>query len=233
MSSKWVMVFGLSRAIRKAEKNAIIAELKVYSPKYGDLLKGRDPFDILRAYERAGAVGISYITDPKYFRGSFEFLKALCKETELPVLRKDFIASKGEVEKTAEAEASAVLLITRLLKEQLPEFVDFAKEHGLDTLVEVHTEEELAIALQTDSTMIGINNRDIGKLELDDGNVSLTEKLAPLIPRRYLKVSESGIANTEDLRRALRHADAALIGTALMKAPNPEEFLRKLVEVEV
>lgn len=62
------MVFGLSRAIRKAEKNAIIAELKVYSPKYGDLLKGRNPFEILRAYERAGAVGISYITDPKYFR---------------------------------------------------------------------------------------------------------------------------------------------------------------------
>ncbi len=229
------MVFGLSRAIRKAEKNAIIAELKVYSPKYGgDLLKGRDPpFEILRAYERAGAVGISYITDPKYFRGSFEFLRRLCRETKLPVLRKDFIASKEEIERTAEAGASAVLLITRLLKEELPEFVDLAKEHGLDTLVEVHTEEELAIALQTDSTMIGINNRDIGKLELDDGNVSLTEKLAPLIPKRYVKVSESGIAGTEDLKRALRHADAALIGTALMKAPDPEEFLRKLVEVEV
>lgn len=148
-------------------------------------------------------------------------------------MRKDFIASKEEVERTAEAGASAVLLITRLLKEELPEFVDFAKEHGLDTLVEVHSEEELAIALQTDSTMIGINNRDIGKLELDDGNVSLTEKLAPLIPKRYVKVSESGIAGTEDLKRALRHADAALIGTALMKTPDPEEFLRKLVEVEV
>ncbi|MBP1912813.1 indole-3-glycerol phosphate synthase [Thermococcus stetteri] len=227
------MVFGLSRTIRKAKKNAIIAELKVYSPKYGDLLGNRDPFDILRAYERAGAIGISYITDGKYFRGSFEFLKRLCRETELPVLRKDFITTKEEIERTAEAGASALLLITRLLREQLPEFVDFAKEHGLDTLVEVHNENELKIALKTDSTMIGINNRDIEKLELDDGNVSLTERLAPLIPGKYVKVSESGIASTEDLRRALRHTDAALIGTALMKAPDPEEFLKELVEVEV
>ncbi|WP_209477887.1 indole-3-glycerol phosphate synthase TrpC [Thermococcus stetteri] len=228
-----MMVFGLSRTIRKAKKNAIIAELKVYSPKYGDLLGNRDPFDILRAYERAGAIGISYITDGKYFRGSFEFLKRLCRETELPVLRKDFITTKEEIERTAEAGASALLLITRLLREQLPEFVDFAKEHGLDTLVEVHNENELKIALKTDSTMIGINNRDIEKLELDDGNVSLTERLAPLIPGKYVKVSESGIASTEDLRRALRHTDAALIGTALMKAPDPEEFLKELVEVEV
>ena len=227
------MVFGLSRAIKRSKKNAVIAELKVYSPKYGDLLRGRDPFEILRAYERAGAVGISYITEPHHFHGSFEFLKRLCRETELPVLRKDFITTKEEVERTAEAEASAVLLIARLLNEKLGEFVDYAKEHGLDTLVEVHSREELSLALTTDSTMIGVNNRDIRNLELDDGNVSLTEELAPLIPRKYVRVSESGIASVEDLKIALRHADAALIGTALMKASDPEKFLRELVEVEL
>ncbi|AEC51222.1 indole-3-glycerol-phosphate synthase [Pyrococcus sp. NA2] len=228
-----MVIFGLSRAIRRSSKNAIIAELKVYSPKYGDLLRGRDPLEILRKYERAGAVGISYITDPKYFKGSFDFFRKLCQETELPVLRKDFIKTKEEIERTAEAGGSAILLITRLLKDDLPEFVDYAREHGLDTLVEVHTLEELRIAIQTNSTMIGINNRDIGKLELDDGNVSLTEKLAPLIPDRYVKVSESGISTIEDLKRALRVADAALIGTALMKAEDPEELLRKFVEVEI
>lgn len=233
MISWKVMVFGLSRAIRRSKKNAVIAELKVYSPKYGDLLKGRDPFEILRAYERAGAVGISYITEPRYFHGSFEFLKRLCKETELPVLRKDFITTKAEIERTAEAGASAVLLIARLLGENLGEFVDYAKEHGLDSLVEVHSREELSLALETSTTMVGINNRDIRKLELDDGNVSLTEELAPLIPRKYVRVSESGIASVDDLKRALRHADAALIGTSLMKASDPEKFLRELVEVEL
>jgi len=228
-----VVIFGLSRAIRKAKKNPIIAEIKVYSPKYGDLLRGRDPLRILRAYEEAGAVGISYITDQKYFKGSFDFLKVLCKETTLPVLRKDFITSKEEIEKTAEVGASAVLLITRILKDKLPEFVDYAKEHGLDTLVEVHTEDELKLAIKTNSTMIGINNRDIGKLEMDDGDVSLTEILAPKIPGKFVKVSESGIATLEDLKRALRVADAALIGTALMKAENPAELLKKFVEAEI
>ncbi|MDK2868964.1 MAG: indole-3-glycerol phosphate synthase [Pyrococcus sp.] len=227
------MVFGLTKAIRKTKKNPIIAEIKVYSPKYGDLLRGRDPLKILRAYEEGGAVGISYITDQKYFKGSFDFLKVLCKETTLPVLRKDFITSKEEIEKTAEVGASAVLLITRLLKDELPEFVDYAKEHGLDTLVEVHTEEDLKLAIKTNSTMIGINNRDIGKLEMDDGNVSLTEILAPKIPEKFVKVSESGIATLEDLRRALRVADAALIGTALMKAENPGELLKKFVEAKI
>ncbi|WP_048056127.1 indole-3-glycerol phosphate synthase TrpC [Pyrococcus sp. ST04] len=227
-----MMVFGLSKAIRRSKKNAIIAELKLYSPKYGDLLRGRNPFDILRKYERAGAVGISYITDPKYFRGSFEFFKKLCKETELPVLRKDFITSKEEIEKTAEAGGSAILLITRVLKEDIFEFVDYALEHGLDTLVEVHTTEELEIAVQTKSTMIGINNRDIGKLELDDGTVKLTELLAPKIPNKFIKVSESGIATIEDLKIALKYADAALIGTALMKADDPEKLLKTFVEAK-
>ncbi len=227
------MAFGLSRAIRRSSKNAIIAELKVYSPKYGDLLRGRDPFEILRAYEDAGAVGISYITEPNYFKGNFEFLRKLCRETELPVLRKDFITTADEVERTAEVGAKAVLLIARLLRGDLPELVDHAREHGLDTLVEVHSEEELAVAIESKSTMIGINNRDIRRLELDDGNVSLTERLAPMIPKRYVRVSESGIATVGDLRRALRNADAALIGTALMKAEDPGELLRRFVEVEV
>ncbi len=225
--------FGLSRAIKSAKKNAIIAELKLYSPKYGDLLKGRDPMDILRAYERGGAVGISYITERRYFRGSFEFLKRICRFANLPVLRKDFIRSKSEVEKTAEAEAAAVLLIARHLKEKVGEFVDFAREHGLDTLVEIHSSEELKFLQGVNATMVGINNRDIEKLERDDGNVTLTERLAPLIPDTYLKVSESGIASIDDLKRALRHTSAALIGTYLMRSENPEYAVRSFVEARI
>jgi len=213
--------------------NPIIAEIKVYSPKYGDLLRGRDPIKILRAYESAGAVGISYITEPKYFKGNFELFRRICKETDLPVLRKDFITSKDEIERTAEAEASAVLIITRILKDKTAEFVDFTLEHGLDPLVEVHSEEELRIAIETNSTMIGINNRDIARLEKDDGNVSLTKKLAPFIPNEFVKVSESGISGLEDLKVALRYADAALVGTAFMRAEDPEKIVREFVEAKV
>ncbi len=226
------MDFGLSKAIRGCDKNAVIAEIKVHSPKYGDLLRNRDPIEILRAYERAGAVGISYITEPKYFKGDFELFRRICKETELPVLRKDFITTKVEIERTAEAEASAVLIITRILKDKTAEFVDFALEHGLDTLVEVHSEEELAIAVETNSTMVGINNRDIGRLEKDDGNVSVTAKLAPMIPDKYVKVSESGITSLQDLKIALSYADAVLIGTAFMKAEDPEKIVREFVEAK-
>ena len=225
-------MFRLCKSIKLTKrngKNAVIAEIKVHSPKYGDLLRGRDPIDILRAYERAGACGVSYITEPNHFRGSFEFLKEICKLTDLPVLRKDFITNKSEIEKTAEVEASAVLLIPRILKDETAEFVDFAKEHGLDTVVEIHTPQELEIAVNTNTTIVGINNRDIDQLEKDDGNVSLTEKLAPLVPNKFVKLSESGIKSLDDLKRALRFADAVLIGTAFMLAEDTESFVRCFV----
>lgn len=225
-------MFRLSKSIRNANKdgkNAVVAEIKVHSPKHGDLLKGRNPLDILRAYERAYVCGISYITEPKYFKGSFELFKKICRETELPVLRKDFILNTYEIERTAEAEASAVLLIARILKDRTAEFVDIAKEHGLDTVVEVHSPEDVEIAKVTNTTIVGINNRDIGKLEKDDGDVSLTEKLSPLIPDRFVKLSESGIRSLDDLRRALSFADAVLIGTAFMLAENTEDFVRCFV----
>jgi len=225
--------FRLSKSIRNCDRNPIIAEIKVYSPKYGDLLRGRDPFEILKAYERAGAVGISYITEKKYFKGDFELFKRICKESSLPVLRKDFITSKDEIERSAEVECSAILLIARILKDKTAEFVDFALEHGLDTLVEVHTIEDVKIAVDTKTTMIGINNRDISKLEKDDGTVLLTKELAPLIPNKYVKVSESGISSLEDLRIALSYADAALIGTAFMKAKDPESIVRTFVEAKL
>ncbi|MBM7409041.1 indole-3-glycerol phosphate synthase TrpC [Methanococcus maripaludis] len=219
-----------ANAIKIFDKNPIIAEIKVHSPKYGDLLKGRSEMDILRIYEEAGAVGISYITDKQHFNGNFDMFKKICENTELPVLRKDFLTTKDEIEKTASAGASTVLIIARLLKEKTAEFVDFALECGLDTLVEVHNTEEIEIAKSTNTTMIGINNRDISKLELDDGTVSLTENLADLIPKDRILVSESGIANLTDLKTALKYADAALIGTSFMTAENQKEFVKSFVE---
>jgi|Deesub1362A_J573_1020465.scaffolds.fasta_scaffold00808_14 indole-3-glycerol phosphate synthase len=218
---------------KENRKNPILAEVKVYSPKYGDLLKGRNAQDILSAYEDAGAIGISYITETEHFKGNIEMLKTICRETELPVLRKDFILSRDEVEKTAEAEASIILLIARMLNEKTAEFVDYSIEHGLQPLVEVHNQSDIELTLNTKTKLIGINNRDISKLEIDDGNVSLTERLSRFIPNDRIIVSESGISTLEDLKRALSLADAVLIGTAFMQAENTEEFVRSFVEAEL
>lgn len=214
---------------RREGVNPVIAEIKVYSPKHGDLLRNRDPLDILRIYERSRTAGISYIT-AKELKGDFNMLKLICGETNLPVLRKDFITSKEEIEKTAEVGASAILLITRILGEKTAEFVDYALDHGLDTLVEVHTIEESRIANETNTTMIGINNRDITILERDDGSVELTERLCKYIREDVVRVSESGIRSVRDLKRALNCVDAALIGTAFMLAENTEEFVKSFVE---
>ncbi len=211
-------------------KNAVIAEIKVHSPQYGDLLGKRKILGMLRIFESSGAAGISYITEPNHFRGEFDIFKRICRESHLPVLRKDFILSREEIERTAEAEASAILLIARMLKEDTAEFVDHAVQHGLNPLVEVHTPEDIQIAEQTSARMIGINNRDIQKMETDGGTVNLTEQLAPLIPRDRIIVSESGIHSLQDLKRVLKYSHAVLVGTAFMKAEKTYDFVKGFVE---
>ena len=227
-----MIVFGLSDAIKlrkKERRNPIIAEIKVYSPKYGDLLKDRDPLNILKIYEKCRVAGISYIT-AKEFGGDISTFKTICRESNLPVLRKDFITSRNEIEKTAELEASAILLIIRILKDKTSEFVDYALDHGLETLVEVHTKTDVKIANETKTPMIGINNKDILKLEMDAGNIELTEKLCRFVRDDVVKISESGIMSIKDLKRALKCADAALIGTAFMLAKDTERIVKAFVE---
>lgn len=216
--------------LRKREGlNAVVAEIKVHSPKHGDLLRGRGVLDILRTYEKCDVAGISYITEKKHFRGSFETFREICRNTDLPVLRKDFVTSVDEVERTAEAEGSALLLIARILGDRTAELVDSCHDHGVEALVEVHSPYDADIALETSARLIGINNRDISRLELDDGSVEVTERIAPLLKTPALKVSESGISTLDHLTRALRHADAVLVGTAFMLADDIERRVREFV----
>ncbi len=228
------MVFGLGDMIELRKKeglNPIIAEIKIYSPKHGDLLRGRDPLEILKVYERCRVAGISYITS-HIFKGNLKMLEKICNESNLPVLRKDFILSKEEIELSASMGVSAILLIARILGEKTAEFVDYALEHGLEALVEVHTIDDVKIVESTKASIVGINNRDISKLEVDNGDVELTKRLSPLI-RDRIKVSESGIMSLDDLRIALRYADAALIGTAFMKAEDTEAVVKSFVEAKL
>jgi indole-3-glycerol phosphate synthase len=218
-------------------KNPILAEIKIKSPIKGDLLRNRDPIDILKEYERAGAVGISYITEKNIFGGDIRLFKKICKSSNLPVLRKDFITDKKEIELTADYGASAILLIARILKDKTGEFVDYSFDNGLEPLVEIHSTDDVLFLRDTKTRMVGINNRDILRMETDDGDVSLSENLANYLKNEfvskkskdYLVISESGIKNVEDLRKVLKIADAALIGTAFMESDDTEHFVRSFV----
>jgi len=220
-----VINFGFIDAVKEKGKNAVIGEIKALSPIKGDLLRGRDPLRILNAYENAGCVGISYIT-ARSFNGSLEVLKRICRETELPVLRKDFVEEKAEIEKTAEAEAEALLLIARILKQRTLEFADLCFEHGIEPVVEVFSDEDLVYAEK--ARVVLINNRDI--FNPSDINLQRTFKLAPKI--KGFKISGSGISKPDDLK-VLKVVNAVLVGTSFMLADNTEEFVRSFVEARL
>ena len=222
------MYFGFVNSLKRArmdDRNPVIGEIKVFSPLHGDLLRGRRVKDVLTAYERAGVAAISYIT-AEQFKGDFKTLKRLVKITEIPVLRKDFIRTREEVERSAEAEVSALLLIARHLKERTVEMVDLCKEHGIEPVVEVHHAEDLTYT--ENSRVILINNRDIDRMERDGGNVETTARIADRV--KAFKISGSGISTIRDLLFVLKYTDAALIGTAFMMAEDTDSFVRTFVE---
>jgi indole-3-glycerol phosphate synthase len=190
------------------------------------LLNDRSISKLVEAYEGGGACAISYITSPS-FGGSLEALREICSITELPVLRKDFVTNREEVEVTAEAEADAILLIVKILKERTMEFVEVAKECGLDSLVEVHSQQELRYI---DSLELGgINNRDI--LSPENVDIETTLRLSPLMREKCgFIVGMSGIRSVGDLKAVLSCCDAVLIGTHFMLASNPEKEVRRFVE---
>ena len=213
----------------------MLAEIKVRSPKEGGLLRGRDPVELARTYASRQVAGISVVTEPEQFGGSIDLLRAVAAAVEVPVLRKDFVRERADLEETAAAGAAAILLTVSMTDAEL--FADLhraAQALGLETLVEVHDAGELewvrSHGLQPD--LLGINNRDIRIGEVDDGTVSLTEELGPSVPDGWLVLSESAISGPDDARRAREAgADAVLVGTSILRAPHPEEAIDALTAV--
>ena len=190
----------------------IIAEIK---PKaLGRPLLAEEVAEYARTYQSCGACAISVLTEPLHFRGSLDNLLLAREATELPVIRKDFI---NDVRQIREAPADLVLLIAALGLD-LKSFVEETRSWGAEPLVEVHDRRELEMALKTDADVIGINNRDLGTLEVDLGTF---ERLAPLArDAGVFLVAESGISSRADaLRMAKAGADALLVGSALMHNP--------------
>lgn len=206
---------------------ALIAEIKGASPSAGTLRDGFDPVDVARAYEAGGAAALSVLTDTRYFRGTWEHLVAVTRVSRLPVLCKEFIIDVYQIDEARVAGAAAVLLITAILdRARLRASLEYARARGLAGLVEVHTAEEVAAALEAGAEIIGINNRDLRTFDVD---VETTIRLRPLIPPGVLVVSESGFATPADVARVRDHVDAVLVGTALMRSADPTAAVAELL----
>ncbi len=218
----------LAGAIRmNRARHAVIAEIKPASPSQGAIRTIPDPGPLGAALAGAGCVGLSVLTEPELFGGSVEVLQQVRAATTVPILRKDFITDLRQIAETRAIGADAVLLIARILGDDLPTFVDAALDAGLEPLVEVHNEEELDAALATSTPLIGINNRDLATLVIDR---SVTRRLAHLTAGAgRVVISESGIKTPGDLLELTPFADAFLIGTALMAAQDPVTALGEFI----
>jgi indole-3-glycerol phosphate synthase len=209
----------------------LIAELKRASPSKGILAPHLDLFQVADIYTQNGASAISVLTDEKFFMGKLETLRELrfTRQSELPLLRKDFIIDETQLYESRAHGADAVLLIAAALLDD-KHFADLhaiSLELGLTPLVEVHSEVETERALKLkDVRLIGINNRDLGTF-----NVSLatTERLRPIIPSEIAVVAESGIFTAKDVERlANAHVDAILVGEALITSDDIGAKVREL-----
>ncbi|OPZ93569.1 MAG: Indole-3-glycerol phosphate synthase [Firmicutes bacterium ADurb.Bin419] len=204
----------------------VITDIKCKSPGEGDLLMGRDPVAIAGELNAAGVPVISVVTEDKHYGGSPELLYNIAKNVSVPILRKDFISTREQLQESVDIGASGVLLIASMLeKTQLFTLIEEAYKLGLEPLVETHSQDEIMSVRDLELTFLGINNRNIVELETDDGNVNTTEKLATMVPSGALLVSESSISSKEDVARAIAAgAHAVLVGTAILKAKYPVEM---------
>jgi indole-3-glycerol phosphate synthase len=208
----------------------IIAEIKKASPSRGVLTDEFDPETIAARYKSGGAAALSVLVDKKYFQGSYRYLEIAKESSRLPVLCKEFIVDQYQIYYARLMKADAVLLIVRLLPaNNLKEFIRLSKKLGMAALVEVHDRSELKTAVDCGAEIIGVNNRN-----LEDFTVSLktSEQLAELIPKDAIKVSESGIFESDHVRR-LKQAgfNNFLIGEALITSADPMELLNDLRNV--
>ena len=221
---------GFARAmqVQAARKQAaVIAEVKKASPSKGVLREHFVPAEIARSYEEGGATCLSVLTDVDFFQGGDAYLQEARAACQLPVIRKDFLIDPYQVVEARALGADCVLLIVACLEDgQMRELAATAKDMGLDVLVEVHDGAELERALQLETPLLGINNRN---LHTFDVSLETTLDLLPRVPRDRLVVTESGILTRADVElMEISGVYAFLVGEAFMRAENPGAELSRL-----
>lgn len=215
------LISAISRA-KKEGRSPVIAEIKPASPTTGKL-RDVNPASLAHLYAQNGACAVSVLTEPRFFGGSLDHLRAATGR--LPVLRKDFLFDPSQVRESFFYGADSMLLISSFFSvDALASMIDEARSLRMEPLVEVHDEADIERAGSAGAKLYAVNNRDKDTLVID---LRRTERLAPLIDG--IRVSASGIQTVEQLKHALQFCDAALVGSALMLASDPGSALRSLV----
>ncbi len=207
---------------------SVIAEVKKASPSKGVIRHDFDPVDIALRFEDAGASCLSVLTDEPFFQGSLEYLKAIRRRVDLPLLRKDFIIDPYQIAEARAYGADAFLLIMAVLSDaQLDELLHAGLEYGILALVECYDEDEVARMPWDRIKLFGVNNRD---LRTFDTNVHRGTELLQRSPEGTVRISESGLSSADDLGMLVRNGiQAALIGESLMREKDPGIALKNLL----
>lgn len=216
-------------ALADPDRYSVIAECKRRSPSRGVIRAEYDPEEIARGYATAGAAAISVLTEPAFFDGSLDHLRAVRRRVDVPVLQKDFIVSEYQLMEGRAAGADAALLIAAGLDDgMLRRLAAEAAGLGLAVLAEVHDRRELDRVLAAGAAVVGVNNRNLRTLAVD---LEASRTLVEAIPEGIVAVAESGLRTPADLQ-ALRGAgyDAFLVGESLMSRPEPGAALAAMLD---
>ena len=220
----------LSKLLQNSS-SGIIAEHKRKSPSKQTINSSFTVEEVVKGYQNAGVCGISVLTDMKYFGGSLDDLLLARASVTIPLLRKEFIIDEYQLIEAKAHGADVILLIAAVLTRQEIKYLsEFAQSLGLEVLLEVHNEEELQKAIMPSLNMIGVNNRNLKTFEV---SLSYSKELANIIPNEFVKISESGISNIEDVKELQQFGyQGFLIGENFMKTDNAglaaSEFIKQL-----
>ena len=224
----------LSQSILSSEHYGIIAEFKRKSPSQDDINLVADPVAVTQGYQLAGAAGISCLTDTQFFGAHPADIDLVRKAVTLPVIRKDFMVDRYQLHEARAMGADAILLIAASLSAgQIDEFAAEANELGLEVLCEVHNEEEVA-KMSEHVNIVGVNNRNLKDFSVSIGN---SIRLAEILPKEVLKISESGIEDPQSIAKLRNHGfKGFLIGTYFMREVDPglacANFIQRVREIE-
>ena len=209
----------------------LLAEIKFSSPSLGKIRTPSDAASVARQMIAGGAKAISVLTQPHLFHGSPDYLINVRHATDVPILMKDIMIDKTQIDAAKKIGADYILVIQSLYSQgylkDVDEFISYAHKKGLEVLLEVHTKEELQDARDTQADIIGINNRNLDTLSIDIKN---TEELLAGYQKTVPIITESGVHTADDIRYLKKcGADAFLVGTSIMKGDNIERQVRGLV----
>ena len=223
-----------SNIIEEIKKNthaSLITEIKFSSPSLGNIRDISDPVNIAKLMVQGGAVGLSILTQPHLFNGSPEYFQKIRKQVSVPLLMKDIVIDKIQIDTAKKIGADCILLIQSIFDKKfatdIDEFIGYAQKKSVVVLLEAHTKSEFIKSVQTDADMIGINNRNLDTLEID---LNTTKKILKDRKEKRIILSESGIESPEDIKFLHKcGADAFLVGSSIMKSKDIKGQVEKLV----